>query len=160
MDAPNNKEVALRYASTRGRKTSASDPINRQEAARRIDTYIAEHADWRGERMAELRRIIHQVNPQVVEDWKWMGTPVWSHHGMYAHGNIFKAKVKLTFHHGAKLRDPGKLFNASLTANLSRAIDFFERDTIDVKALKSLLRDAMEYNETHEVPQSKGSRDI
>lgn len=93
-----------RVPSTRGEKQQASGSIDRQEAARRIDNYIAEFDDWRGERLAELRSIIREVNPDVVEDWKWMGTPVWSHHGMFAHGNIFKAKVKLTFHHGAAAR--------------------------------------------------------
>ena len=79
---------------------------------------------------------------------------------MFAHGNIFKAKVKLTFHHGAQLADPDKLFNASLSANMSRAIDFFDGDQIDVDGLKTLLQAAMDYNATHAVPQSKGSRDI
>ena len=160
MDASENKKADARSATARDAKRKAAASIDRREAARRIDNYVAEFDDWRGERLAELRRIIHEVNPDGVEDWKWMGTPVWSHHGMYAHGNIFKAKVKLTFHHGAQLPDPESLFNASLTANMSRAIDFFERDKIDVSALKTLLRAAMEYNETHEVPHSKGSRDI
>ena len=153
-------KTSARSGAARNNYQRASDSIDREEAARRIDSYIAEHADWRGERLAELRKIIHEVNPDVVEDWKWMGTPVWSHHGMYAHGNIFKAKVKLTFHHGAQLQDPDKLFNASLTANMSRAIDIARSDRIDVRALKALLRAAMTYNETHDVPQSKGSRDI
>lgn len=138
----------------------ASLAIDRQEAAKRIDNYIAEFDDWRGQSLAELRKIIHEVNPDVVEDWKWMGTPVWSHHGMVAHGNIFKAKVKLTFHRGAQLPDPEQLFNASLTAKMSRAVDIFERDKINVRALKNLLQEAMAYNLTHSVPQSKGSRDI
>ena len=161
MSTTKQAQVARRSSTNHGadkKKNSAS--LDRQQAARRIDNYIAEFDDWRGERLAELRKIIHEVNPAVVEDWKWMGTPVWSHHGMYAHGNIFKAKVKLTFHHGAQLPDPEELFNASLTANMSRAIDIFERDAIDADGLKTLLRAAMSYNETHAVPQSKGSRDI
>ncbi len=160
MDTANNAKSAKPSAAKGRAGRRASDSIDRQEAAKRIDNYIAEFDDWRGERMAELRKIIHEVNPDVIEDWKWMGTPVWSHHGMYAHGNIFKAKVKLTFHHGAQLPDPEKLFNASLAAKMSRAIDLFERDKIDASALKTLLRAATDYNATHKVPQSKGSRDI
>jgi hypothetical protein len=143
-----------------GASKTASSAIDRQEAAKRIDNYIAEFDDWRGQRLAELRKVIHEVNPDVVEDWKWMGTPVWSHHGMIAHGNIFKTKVKLTFHHGAQLPDPEQLFNASLTAKMSRAIDIFEQGKINVSALKNLLQEAMTYNLRHSVPQSKGSRDI
>lgn len=134
--------------------------LSREEASRRIDGFIAEFDDWRGATMAQLRAIIHEVNPAVVEDWKYMGSPFWSHEGMLVHGNIFKAKVKLTFHHGAHLPDPQQLFNASLTAKQSRAIDIFEGDVIDKTALKGLLRAAMEYNETHMVKKSKGSRDI
>ncbi len=110
--------------------------------------------------LAQLRTLIHEVDPKVIEDWKWMGTPVWSHEGMLAHGNVFKKKVKLTIHHGAQLPDPKKLFNASLSANKSRAIDFFEGDKIDVIALKTLLREAMDYNSNHSVQKSKGSRNI
>ena len=133
MEASKRAKAAERTPSNRSaNKKKAADSIDRQEAARRIDAYIAGFSDWRGERLAEIRRIIHEVNPAVIEDWKWMGTPVWSHQGMFAHGNIFKAKVKLTFHHGAQLADPDELFNASLSANMSRAIDIFERDTVDV----------------------------
>ncbi len=110
--------------------------------------------------MAQLRRIIREVVPDVVEDWKYMGSPFWSYEGMFAHGNIFKAKVKLTLHHGASLPDPANLFNASLSANQSRAIDIFKDDEIDVIALKQLLREAMRYNRTHKVKKSKGSRDV
>lgn len=110
--------------------------------------------------MAELRQIILESSDDMVEDWKWMGTPVWSHEGVLVHGNIFKQKVKLTFHHGARLPDPDNLFNASLTANLSRAIDIFEGEEVDVPALKTMVTAAMKYNETHSVAKSKGSRDI
>jgi hypothetical protein len=94
----------------------------------------------------------------VVEDWKWMGSPVWSHDGMYALANAHKAKVKLTFHHGAQLEDPEKLFNAGLGGSEWRAIDFHEGDEIDKPALEALLREAIAYNATHAVPKSKGSR--
>lgn len=127
-------------------------------ASKRIDKTIADLSDWRGERLAEIRRLIHEVDPEVVEEWKWMGSPVWSHDGMYALANAHKDKVKLTFFHGAELSDPKKLFNAGLEGNTWRAIDFREGDKIDETALKALLREAMAYNTTHSVPKSKGSR--
>jgi hypothetical protein len=127
-------------------------------AAKRIDQMIAGVGDWRGERLAEIRALIHEVDPEVVEEWKWMGTPVWSHDGMYVLANPHKGKVKLQFFHGAKLADPKKLFNAGLDGGKWRAIDFFEGDKIDRPALKALLRDAVAYNTAHAVPKSKGSR--
>ena len=127
-------------------------------ASQRIDKAIADLPDWRGQRLAEIRRLIHEVDPDVVEEWKWMGSPVWSHAGMYALANAHKDKVKLTFHHGAQLADPKKLFNAGLAGNKWRAIDFREGDAIDKAALKALLREAVAYNTTHTVPKSKGSR--
>jgi hypothetical protein len=128
------------------------------DASERIDKEIADLGDWRGQRLAEIRQLIHEVDPAVVEEWKWMGTPVWSHEGMYALANAHKHKVKLTFFHGAKLPDPKKLFNASVDGNKWRAIDFGEGDKIDKAALKALLRAAVTYNEHHAVPKSKGSR--
>ena len=139
---------------------SNSKPLDPKEAIKRIDNFIAQHDDWRGETMAQIRKIIHEVAPEVIEDWKYMGSPFWSREGILGHGNIFKAKVKLTLHHGAHLPDPNGLFNASLGASQSRAIDIFEGETIDVAALKALLRAAMDYNATHNVKKSKGSRDI
>ncbi len=123
-----------------------------------IDKKIAGLGDWRGERMAEIRRLIHEVDPAVVEDWKWMGTPVWSHDGMYVNANALKEKVKITFHHGAQLRDAKKLFNNGLGGNKWRAIDIYEGDKIDKAAFKALLREAVAYNTKHSVPKSKGSR--
>jgi len=127
-------------------------------ASKRIDKKIADLGDWRGERLAEIRKLIHEVDPEVVEEWKWMGTPVWSHEGMYALANAHKDKVKLTFFHGAKLPDPKKLFNAGLGGNKWRAIDFREGDKMDKTALGALLRAAVTYNTKHWVPKSKGSR--
>jgi hypothetical protein len=127
-------------------------------ASERIDEMIADLGDWRGERLAEIRKLIREVDPEVVEDWKWMGTPVWSHAGMYALANAHKDKVKLTFFHGAELRDPKKLFNAGLEGNKWRAIDLREGDKLDKTALKALLREAVAYNTKHSVPKSKGSR--
>jgi hypothetical protein len=107
--------------------------------------------------LARIRKLIHEVDPQVVEDWKWMGTPVWSHAGMYALANAHKDKVKLTFFHGAQLPDPKKLFNAGQGGKW-RAIDLCEGDRIDRTALRALLRAAVAYNTKHSVPKSKGSR--
>lgn len=139
---------------------SKSKPLAPEEAIKRIDNFIAEHDDWRGETMARIRQIIHEVAPDVVEDWKYMGSPFWSRQGILGHGNIFKAKVKLTLHHGAHLPDPKGLFNASLNASQSRAMDVFEGEDIDEAALKTLLRAALDYNAVHKVKRSKGSRDI
>jgi len=136
----------------------ASKPADAASASQRIDAMIEKVGGWRGERLAEIRKLIHDVDPQVVEEWKWMGTPVWSHQGMYALANAHKDKVKLTFFHGAKLTDAGKLFNAGLDGGKWRAIDFREGDKIDKPALKALLREAVAYNATHSVPKSRGSR--
>jgi hypothetical protein len=147
--------VAAKAAKPRKAVAKSSDPLT---ASKRIDKRIADLGDWRGERLAEIRRLIHQVDPEVVEEWKWMGSPVWSHEGMYALANPHKDKVKLTFFNGAELSDPRKLFNAGLGGNTWRAIDFREGDKIDEIALKALLREAIAYNTKHSVPKSRGSR--
>ena len=153
------KPTARRAAAKAAKPRKAvAKPSVHLSASKRIDERLAALGDWRGERLAEIRKIIHDVDPEVVEEWKWMGTPVWSHDGMYALANAHKDKVKLTFHHGAQLPDPKKLFNAGLEGNKWRAIDFREGDKIDKTALKALLREAVAYNTTHSVPKSKGSR--
>jgi hypothetical protein len=139
-------------------RNAAGKPSDATSVSERIDAMIEKVGGWRGERLAEIRKLIHDVDPQVVEEWKWMGTPVWSHQGMYALANAHKDKVKLTFFHGAKLTDAGKLFNAGLDGGKWRAIDFREGDRIDKPALKALLREALAYNTTHSVPKSRGSR--
>ena len=149
------KKAAAKPAASR---TKAAAPADTASASERIDRMIANIGDWRGERLAEIRQLIHDVDPEVVEEWKWMGTPVWSHQGMYALANAHKDKVKLTFFHGARLTDAGGLFNAGLEGGKWRAIDFREGDRIDRRALKALLREAIAYNTTHSVPKSKGSR--
>jgi hypothetical protein len=113
----------------------------------RIDQLIAETPDWRGETLASLRKTILEADPEIVEDWKWMGSPVWSRDGMIAVGNPHKDKVKLTFSHGASLPDPGKLFNNGFGGKVWRAIDVFEGDRIDERALKALVRAAIAYNQ-------------
>jgi len=149
------KRVAAKASKPSEAAATSSDHMS---VSKRIDKRIADLGDWRGERLAEIRKLIHEVDPEVVEEWKWMGTPVWSHEGMYALANAHKDKVKLTFFHGAELSDPKKLFNASLDGNKWRAIDLREGDKIDKTALKALLREAVIYNTKHSVPKSKGSR--
>jgi hypothetical protein len=114
----------------------------------RIDQLIAEITDWRGKTFARIRKIILEADREIIEEWKWMGSPVWSHDGIIAVANAHKGKVKLTFDHGASLPDPDKLFNAGLEGNQRRAIDFFEDDTINERALKNLVRAAADYNQS------------
>ncbi|MDL5601559.1 DUF1801 domain-containing protein [Bacillus subtilis] len=111
-----------------------------------IDARINELNDWRGQKLAEIRAIIHEADPEVVEEWKWRGVPVWSHNGIICTGETYKAVVKMTFAKGAALEDPSGLFNASLEGNTRRAIDVHEDDEIDAKALKALVRSAITLN--------------
>jgi hypothetical protein len=114
----------------------------------RIDQLIAGITDWRGETFASIRKSILEADREIIEEWKWMGSPVWSHGGIIAVANAHKGKVKLTFSHGASLPDPDKLFNAGLEGKVWRAIDFFEDDKINERALKNLVRAAVDYNQT------------
>src|SRR6202045_4594700 len=114
----------------------------------RIDKYITDLADWRGKMLANIRKVMHDADPEVIEEWKWMGSPCWSHDGLICVGNAHKDKVKLTFDRGASLPDPDKLFNAGLEGNQRRAIDFSEGDKINERALKNLVRAAVAYNQT------------
>jgi len=116
-------------------------------ASERIDQLIAEITDWRGKTFASLRKCILAADREIIEEWKWMGSPVWSRDGIIAVANAHKGKVKLTFDYGARLPDPEKLFNAGLEGNQRRAIDFFEGDEINERALKNLVRAAIEYNQ-------------
>ncbi|MEO6935149.1 MAG: DUF1801 domain-containing protein [Collimonas sp.] len=112
-----------------------------------IDQLIAGLPDWRGKTLASIRKGILKVDKEIIEEWKWMGSPVWSRDGIIVVGNAHKDKVKLTFYHGASLPDHDKLFNASLDGNKWRAIDFYEGDKIDEPALKNLIRAAIDYNQ-------------
>ena len=113
----------------------------------RIDQLIASLTDWRGKTLAGIRKTILAADREIIEEWKWMGSPVWSRDGIIVVGNAHKDKVKLTFFHGASLPDPDKLFNAGLGGNQWRAIDLFEGDKVDDRALKNLIRAAVEYNQ-------------
>ena len=112
----------------------------------RIDQLIAGLTDWRGKTLAHIRKSILEADGEIIEEWKWMGSPVWSRDGIVALANPHKGKVKLTFDHGARLPDPDKLFNAGLGGNMRREIDLFEGDKVDAPALKALVRAAIAHN--------------
>ena len=117
-----------------------------ESASRLIDEKIKALGDWRGTTLARVREIIHAADPEIVEEWKWRGTPVWSHGGLVCTGEIYKSVVKMTFPKGAALKDPAGLFNASLDGNTRRAIDIHEGETVDRAALKDLIRAAVALN--------------
>ncbi|MBR0874568.1 DUF1801 domain-containing protein [Bradyrhizobium tropiciagri] len=124
-------------------------------ASERIDRMIEEIADWRGKTLASLRKSILAADPEIIEEWKWMGSPVWERDGIIAVGNAHKGKVKLTFMYGAKLPDPDKLFNAGFEGNERRAIDLFEGDKVNERALKAMIRAAIAFNQAKKKPAKK-----
>ncbi len=119
-----------------------------ESASAIIDAKIRELGDWRGKMLAKVREIIQAADAEVVEEWKWMGSPVWSHDGIIAVGNAHKDKVKLTFAQGAKLPDPDRVFNAGFAGNTWRALDLFEGDKINERGLKNLVRAAIDFNQS------------
>jgi hypothetical protein len=123
-----------------------AEKVDPNEASTLIDERIKELDDWRGETLAHIRKIIRQADPEVIEEWKWRGVPVWSHTGILCTGETYKQVVKMTFAKGASLEDPLKLFNASLEGNTRRAIDIHEGEQIDETALKALIQAAIELN--------------
>jgi len=125
------------------------------DPSEKIDQLIAKLGDWRGQTLASVRKSILAADREIIEEWKWMGSPVWSRDGIVAVGNAHKEKVKLTFAHGAKIADPDKLFNAGLEGSTWRAIDLFEGDKIDAAALKKLIRAAIDYNQTNKAAKKK-----
>lgn len=120
-----------------------------EAASAKISARIQELGDWRGKKLAQVRALIHEADPEVVEEWKWMGTPVWSHDGIVCTGESYKQVVKLTFAKGASLEDPKKLFNSSLDGNVRRAIDLREDDRLDGPAFRALFLEAVAYNRSH-----------
>jgi hypothetical protein len=132
-----------------------------QSASELISERIAELGDWRGETLGRMRRLVKEADPEVVEEWKWMGTPVWSHDGIICTGESYKKVVKLTFAKGASLKDPGRLFNSSLDGNVRRAIDIHEGEEIDESAFKALVRHAIDLNSARKKPAKKaGTEDV
>ncbi|MCK6453465.1 MAG: DUF1801 domain-containing protein [Alphaproteobacteria bacterium] len=128
------------------RKSGLKEGTGADSASRLIDARINELGDWRGKTLARIRILIKQADPEVVEEWKWRGVPVWSHGGIICTGETYRNVVKMTFAKGASLEDPSGLFNASLEGNTRRAIDFHEGDRIDEGALKALIRSAVALN--------------
>ena len=129
-----------------------------QNASELIDQRIAGLTDWRGETLSRMRKLIQQADPDVVEEWKWMGTPVWSHDGIICTGESYKAIVKLTFAKGASLKDAAKLFNSSLDGNTRRAIDIHEGEKVDAAAFKTLIRAAIALNSAGVKAKAKPKR--
>jgi hypothetical protein len=132
-----------------------TDANQGQSASEQISKRIAELGDWRGTTLARMRKLIREADPDVVEEWKWMGTPVWSHDGIICTGESYKSVVKLTFAKGASLKDPARLFNASLDGNVRRAIDIHEGEEVDESAFKALIRQAVALNGSGKSKPSK-----
>jgi hypothetical protein len=144
------KKAAVKSAATKAKEGASPSKL--------IDGRIKELGDWRGETLARIRAIIRQADPDVVEEWKWRGVPVWEHSGIICTGETYKSVVKMTFARGAALKDPAKLFNSSLEGNVRRAIDISEGDKISEKALKDLVRAAVELNRAKKKPAKGKSK--
>jgi hypothetical protein len=129
-----------------------------QSASELISQRIAELGDWRGQTLARMRRLIQEADPDVAEEWKWMGTPVWAHDGIICTGESYKNVVKLTFAKGASLKDPARLFNSSLEGNVRRAIDIHEGEEVDESAFKALVRQAVSLNSSGQSKSSKKAK--
>jgi hypothetical protein len=135
----------MRIVATK-KRAGAKQEDGGASASERISERIAELDDWRGETLAKIRALIKQADPDVLEEWKWMGTPVWSHDGIICTGESYKKVVKMTFAKGAALKDPSGLFNSSLDGNVRRAIDIQEGEKVDAPALKALIKEAVALN--------------
>jgi hypothetical protein len=135
-----------------------SEASQSQSASELISNRIAELGDWRGKTLGRMRKLIKEADPEVVEEWKWMGTPVWSHDGIICTGESYKNVVKLTFAQGASLQDPARLFNSSLDGNVRRAIDIHEGEEIEASAFKALVRQAIALNGSRKSKPSRRPR--
>jgi hypothetical protein len=141
-------------------KSPSRKPPAHKSPSQLIDARIKELGDWRGELLSRLRSLIKQADPEVIEEWKWRGTPVWSHDGLICTGETYKSVVKMTFAKGASLTDPSRLFNASLEGNVRRAIDFHQGESVDEAALKALIRAAVILNTSSARSRAKPARRI
>ena len=147
--------VVARRTSKKSAKSGSKEGKGGDSPSQLIDARIKALGDWRGETLARVRTLIKQADPDVVEEWKWRGVPVWEHDGIICTGETYKNAVKLTFARGAALKDPAKLFNSSLEGNVRRAIDIAEGDKINEKALKDLIRAAVDLNRAKKKPAKK-----
>jgi hypothetical protein len=143
---------------SRGENMKKSDASQGQSASELISKRIAELGDWRGKTLGRMRTLIKEADPDVVEEWKWMGTPIWSHDGIICTGESYKNVVKLTFAKGASLKDPAGLFNSSLDGNVRRAIDIHEGEEVDASAFKALVRQAVAFNSSGKAKSSKKAK--
>jgi hypothetical protein len=143
-----------RVGKIREEDMTKSDATDGPQASALIDERIAELGDWRGKTLRRMRKLIKEADPDVVEEWKWMGTPVWSHDGIICTGESYKKVVKLTFAKGASLQDPAHLFNSSLDGNVRRAIDISEGEEVDETAFKALVREAIAHNSAGKATKS------
>src|SRR3954469_17643967 len=139
-------DIMKKASAMKNAKSGSKDRKTGASPSQLIDARINELSDWRGETLAQIRTLIKQADPEVVEEWKWRGVPVWEHAGIICTGETYKTVVKMTFAKGASLEDPSRLFNSSLEGNTRRAIDIHEGDMIDEKALKALIRAAVALN--------------
>jgi hypothetical protein len=135
-----------------------SDAREVESASKLISKRIAELGDWRGKTLDRMRKLIKEADPDVIEEWKWMGTPVWSHSGIICTGESYKTVVKLTFAKGASLKDPARLFNSSLDGSVRRAIDIHEDEGVDASAFKALVRQAVKLNSSGKSKRAKKSK--
>lgn len=135
-----------------------ADANEGQSASDLISQKITDLGDWRGETLGRMRRLIREADPAVIEEWKWMGTPVWSHDGIICTGESYKSVVKLTFAKGASLKDPARLFNSSLDGNVRRAIDIHEGEEVDESAFKALVRQAIAHNSAAKANSAKKAK--
>ena len=147
MKKKTTQTMTKKPTTVKRKKSGSKEEKTGVSPSRLIDARIKELSDWRGETLARIRALIQQADPEVVEEWKW-GIPVWSHAGIICTGETYKSVVKTTFAKGASLKDPSGLFNSSLGGNTRRAIDFHQGDKIDEKALKALIRAAVELNKS------------
>jgi len=135
-----------------------SDASHAQSASELISKRIADLGDWRGKTLGRMRKLIKEADPDAIEEWKWMGTPIWSHDGIICTGESYKNHVKLTFAKGASLKDPARLFNSSLEGNVRRAIDIHEGEEVDASAFKTLVRQAVALNSASKSKRSKKTK--